>query len=77
MAKHLSIILRLATTLQRSRGDQAPRAIEVKTTSQGMILYFSADWLERHPMTFVDINKDIEYLRAADFVLEIVEEQPK
>ena len=75
LAKYLSIILRIATTLQRSRGDQAPRAIEAKTTRNGIILHFSKEWLELHPMTSVDLNKDIEYLRAADFNLEIAEEK--
>lgn len=70
-AIRLGIILRIATSLQRSRSDQAPQNLEVKIRNEQLLLKFPESWLDDHPMTSVDLSKDAQYLKAVDVELKI------
>ena len=58
----LTVLLRLAVLLHRSRQPQALPGIEAQTDRKGLTLRFPAGWLPRHPLTRADLQQERDYL---------------
>lgn len=65
----LSILLRLAVLLHRSRANDRLPAIEVQTDANKIQLHFPEDWLSSHPLTYADLQIEQDYLQSADIKL--------
>jgi len=72
-AKWLSILVRLATTLHRSRTTDAMPDIRVeRAESERLELVFPPHWLERHPLVRTDLESEADYLKRMDINLAVV-----
>ncbi|MCW5618346.1 MAG: exopolyphosphatase [Nitrosomonas sp.] len=65
----LSILLRLAVVLHRSRSNTTLPAIGIQTQMNKIRLHFPPDWLTSHPLTLADLQTEQDYLQAAGFKL--------
>jgi len=73
LACRLSIIVRLAITLHRSRtSEPAPEIRVQRATDQRLELVFPAHWLDRHPLVRADLEGEAEYLQRVDLTLAVV-----
>jgi exopolyphosphatase/guanosine-5'-triphosphate,3'-diphosphate pyrophosphatase len=70
-AEFLIVLLRLAVLLHRGRGPRALPAIELRAKARALELKFPKGWLEAHPLTAVDLEQEVEYLRATGFRLRV------
>jgi exopolyphosphatase / guanosine-5'-triphosphate,3'-diphosphate pyrophosphatase len=66
----LTVLLRLAVLLRRSRSDTAPALQSVGVTRQGLKLVFPPDWLDTHPLTRADLEREKDYLKPAGVKLK-------
>ncbi len=69
LAIRLSILLRLAVLLNRSRHPQFLAEIQLRFGEAEVSLAFPEDWLEQHPLTRADLEQEAGYLRAAGIAL--------
>ncbi len=69
-ARHLSVLLRLAAVLHRSRSRQPLPTLQLRVAGPRLTLLFPAGWLEEHPLTRADLEKEADYLKKARFQLE-------
>ena len=67
----LIVILRLAVLLHRGRSATALPPIAISATSKSLELLFPARWLRDHPLTSADLQREVEYLRAAGLRLRV------
>jgi len=65
----LSILLRLAVVLHRSRSNSGLPEIRLGANQNRMQLDFPADWLDKHPLTLVDLSTEQGFLQAAGWEL--------
>lgn len=65
----LAIILRLAVLLHRSRMPEIKPRVDLQAGKRTLDLRFSRAWMERHPLTIADLEREAEYLQAIDFRL--------
>ncbi|MDD5034744.1 MAG: exopolyphosphatase [Methylococcaceae bacterium] len=70
VAHPLSLVLRLAVLLHRSRQATRLPSIALSLTAARLQLRFPKDWLTEHPLTAADLEQEAEYLLAAGIVLE-------
>ena len=70
-AQRLCILLRLAILLHRSRGPDAPPAIELRPDGMNLALSFPPGWLAEHPMTEADLAREVDYLKSAKWKLQV------
>lgn len=69
--RRLTVILRLAYLLNRSRmHEQRPRFV-LTAGRRSLALRCPRGWLERHPLTRADIEREQELLKAIDFKLSV------
>jgi len=66
----LCIVLRLAVLFHRSRDDSLLPRIRAKAGKTSLNLEFPKGWLETHPLTQAELEREAAYLRAADFKLK-------
>lgn len=71
LARLLSVILRLAVLIQRSRETQALPTLQLKASSDGLRMVWPKTWLAEHPLTAMDLEAEAERLKSADFRLRI------
>ena len=69
-AKNLSIILRLAIVLHRSRHIDSMPAFKLIFEKKGMDICFEKNWLDSNPLTQADLEQEASYLKAAGFTLQ-------
>jgi exopolyphosphatase/guanosine-5'-triphosphate,3'-diphosphate pyrophosphatase len=69
-AKYLSILLRLAVILHRSRHLNPLPDFRLVLESNRLAIDFPEDWLNGHPLTQADLQQEAVYLDAAGFQLE-------
>src|SRR3546814_8368352 len=63
--RRLAIMLRLAYLLHRSRQPGLRPPLQIEATRQRVQLGFRhAHWLERHPLTHADLQREVPYLSA-------------
>ncbi|SER27568.1 exopolyphosphatase / guanosine-5'-triphosphate,3'-diphosphate pyrophosphatase [Nitrosomonas sp. Nm51] len=65
----LSILLRLAAVLHRSRSNNPLPDIRIDVNEDTINLYFPPQWLFGHPLTLADLKTEQNYLQAAGFTL--------
>lgn len=65
----LSVLLRLAVLLHRSRSNSSLPEIHISANKNRIILDFPTGWLDEHPLTFVDLSTEQNLLQAADIKL--------
>ncbi|MGB5261795.1 MAG: exopolyphosphatase [Gammaproteobacteria bacterium] len=63
----LCILLRLAVLFHRSRDDSLPPRIRAKAGKASLNIVLPEDWLEAHPLTQAELEREAMYLKAADF----------
>jgi exopolyphosphatase/guanosine-5'-triphosphate,3'-diphosphate pyrophosphatase len=67
----LSVLLRLAVTLHRSRTDDPTPQLNVRVTPKRITLGLSATWLKAHPLTALDLSQEVDYLKTLPVELRI------
>jgi exopolyphosphatase / guanosine-5'-triphosphate,3'-diphosphate pyrophosphatase len=68
----LAIILRLAVLLHRSRDPDLRPPLRLTAGRRSLdVRLTQARWLEQHPLTRADLERECEYLRAAEVKLKI------
>ncbi len=65
----LSVLLRLAVVLHRSRFHAAAPKIKIQVREASVRLCFPDDWLDAHPLTRSDLETEREFLTDAHFAL--------
>jgi exopolyphosphatase / guanosine-5'-triphosphate,3'-diphosphate pyrophosphatase len=70
-AEYLIVLLRLAVLLHRGRSPSALPKIELKASGRSLELTFPKGWLEEHPLTAADLEREIDYLKAVGFRLKV------
>lgn len=71
VAVQLSILLRLAIVLNRSRHEQFLPDIRIQFTDAAVSLTFPEHWLEQHPLSRADLEQESGYLQAAGIALSL------
>jgi exopolyphosphatase/guanosine-5'-triphosphate,3'-diphosphate pyrophosphatase len=66
----LTVLLRLAVLLHRSRSANALPEIGIHAANNFLRLTFPKDWLAEHPLTQTDLESEAELLRESAFTLE-------
>ncbi|MCP5243901.1 MAG: exopolyphosphatase [Burkholderiales bacterium] len=66
----LSILLRLATVLHRSRSNNSLPDIRIEVDKNAIHLFFPPQWLFEHPLTLADLKTEQNYLQTAGFTLD-------
>lgn len=67
----LSVLLRLAVTLHRSRSPDPLPLLKIGMTSKTIKLGVPADWLAEHPLTALDLGQEADYLEGLPIGLKI------
>jgi len=73
LALHLTLLLRLAVRLHRSRTSEALPELRLRARKSQMLLDLPANWLEAHPLTRADLEEEAEILGRAGVTLALVE----
>lgn len=69
-ALKLSILLRLAVLLNRSRGYMDLSGIDASAENEMLRLIFPNGWLAANPLTVADLNREQQFLDAVDHELQ-------
>lgn len=69
-ALKLSILLRLAVLLNRSRGPLDLSGIDASADKKKLRLKFPPAWLENNPLTVADLEREQRFLRAIGYELQ-------
>ncbi len=70
-AQRLCVLLRLAILLHRSRTPLDVERIEAHAGGAEIELVFPKGWLQSHPMTAADLQREAAYLKAAKWKLQV------
>lgn len=69
--RRLAVLLRLSVVLHRSRtGDPLPH-VSLKVRGNQIKLEFPDDWLQRHPLTELDLAQEASYLKSIGHTLTV------
>jgi len=66
----LAVLLRLSILLHRERSANALPEIKVVAKDQKIGLHFPKNFLNKHPLTLVDLEQEADFLKAIKFELE-------
>jgi exopolyphosphatase/guanosine-5'-triphosphate,3'-diphosphate pyrophosphatase len=69
-ALRLSILLRLAVLLNRSRKNYVVPAFDLEVTEKSLTLRFDPEWLEANPLTVVDLEREKGFLHEVGYELQ-------
>jgi len=70
-ALRLAILLRLAVLVHRSRTEGATPELRLRVQGRTVRLQAPATWLQANPLTLADLEREREFLDAADYTLII------
>jgi exopolyphosphatase/guanosine-5'-triphosphate,3'-diphosphate pyrophosphatase len=70
VALRLTVILRLAVLLNRSRSTQELPAVVFEATAARVKLSFAESWLQHNPLSVTDLQREKRYLELAGLSLE-------
>jgi len=70
-AVRLTVLLRLAVVMCRSRSPAPQPDVALKAGNAGLTMVFPAGWLDQHPLTLADLRQEMEYLAAAGMRLRV------
>jgi len=65
----LCVLLRLAVVLHRSRSNSSLPEMRISVSKNRVNLDFPSGWLDKHPLTFVDLSTEEGFLQVADIKL--------
>ena len=68
-AQRLAILLRIAVLLHRSRSEVPLPHIVYHAAGKSLQMEFPSGWLADHPLTRVDLETEVGYLKSAKFKL--------
>ena len=66
----LSILLRLAVLVNRSRLRASPPRLKIKVTDKTISMGISRKWLEKNPLTRTDLDSEQDYFRSIHYTLK-------
>ncbi|MEH6575603.1 MAG: exopolyphosphatase [Amphritea sp.] len=69
--RHLTLLLRLAIVLHRSRSKECLPPFKLTADSNQLALSFPDGWLDYHPLTCADLEQEACYLKNAGYMLTI------
>lgn len=70
LAKQLTVLLRLAALVNRSRRSEEPPALDVLHADEERIdIIFPEGWLDTRPLTQADLEEEADYLKKAGITL--------
>jgi len=67
----LAALLRISVVLHRSRTPDPLPHIEAKASDGAIKLRFPERWLDKHPLTKLDLEQEADYLKAVPIQLEL------
>lgn len=67
--RRLAILLRLSVLLHRGRDDQGKPDVGILAEGENIILSFPRNWLEAHPLTEAELEREAAYLKAGGYFL--------
>lgn len=67
----LCVLLRLAVLLQRGREDILPDDYSLQAEASTVQLSLPARWVKEHPLTWADLQREQDYLKAAGLELDL------
>ncbi len=67
--RYLLVLLRLAVLLNRDRIDLEAPILNLDAKEDQLNLEFSDQWLEKYPLTRIDLEQESEFLKVIDFEL--------
>ncbi|MBI5611044.1 MAG: exopolyphosphatase [Deltaproteobacteria bacterium] len=67
----LTVLLRLAVLLERARSSKPLPTLGVECEKQGLLLKVPQRWLDEHPLTFADLQREREDLAEVGFDLQV------
>jgi exopolyphosphatase/guanosine-5'-triphosphate,3'-diphosphate pyrophosphatase len=70
-ARRLTVLLRLAVLLQRSRTTDTVPPIRLTAGDEALLVAAPAEWLDTNPLTLADLELEADYLGAAGFQLDL------
>ena len=65
----LTLLLRLAVLLNRSRLNANPPRLSVKVTNKTIRILFPGRWLQKNPLTRADLDSEEDYIKAIQYRL--------
>ena len=65
----LCVLLRLAVLMHRDRSEAQIPDVEFNAQDNNLHLRFPAGWLENNPLTLIDLEQEVRYLKAASINL--------
>ena len=68
--KYLLVLLRLAVLLNRDRVDNEYPIKKIQAGTNSLSIKFISDWLEKYPLTRIDLEQENEYLQSIEFSLK-------
>ncbi len=69
-AVRMSILLRLAVLLNRSRSSKLKPDVAISGAAESVALRFPANWLAANPLTVADLERERAYLAEVDYRLD-------
>lgn len=73
--RYIAMLLRMASTLNYSRGAVNLPEIEFQGKSSSMTMIFPKGWFEQNPLTYDDLKAEANYLNIAGLELIMAEDQ--
>jgi exopolyphosphatase/guanosine-5'-triphosphate,3'-diphosphate pyrophosphatase len=70
-APAMTLLLRLAVLLHRGRSPVALPPIKLAAKNGSMEIRFPPGWLDDHPLTFADLQSEVEHLQGVGFRLRV------
>ncbi len=67
--ERLAILLRLAVLLHRGRSAQGKPSIGILAEGENIVLSFPRGWLESHPLTEAELEREANHLEAGGYFL--------
>jgi exopolyphosphatase/guanosine-5'-triphosphate,3'-diphosphate pyrophosphatase len=69
----LTVLLRLAVVLRRSRNNDELPDIRLKASGSTLQLRLPGEWLNQHPLTRLDLEQETGFLTQTPVALEVTE----
>ena len=69
----LAVLLRISVVLRRARTSQHLPHIELQADGDKLTLRVPKSWLDKHPLTRLDLAQEHQYLQVIPFALEVEE----
>ncbi len=71
-AQRLTALLRLSVLLHRARSEEPLPELRLSANDNQLSLALRRDWLDRHPLTRIDLEQERNYLKHIDIKLQVV-----